>query len=135
MSQTYLSPAVRGPVAGFGIGGQVQVAHGSVAVPSTVATGQTIGFFDLPAGAKVLNAVLSTPGVGGTAPLSLGDAATSNRFVNAAAAGAAVVANSVAGGIAHTYAERTRIIGTFGTVSGSPTGGTVSATIYYTLDR
>lgn len=137
---TYTAPQRRDAPKGHGFGGNVKVAFGEVVCTAAPTTSDPLEFFELPAGARVLSAVLEADDLdtGGSPSITLniGDAGSANRFFAAstvAQTGAAASATA-ATGILHRYTDRTLITGVAAANAATGAAGNIRLAIMYTLD-
>lgn len=124
--------AVSGPVGG----GEVLVAFAEVVCSAAPSTADTLQFFYLPAGARVLSATLESTDMdtgGPTLTLNIGDAGSAARLFSAstvAQAGTASAATAVTG-LHHQYTSKTLITGTAAVNATTPAAGTVTLSVTY----
>lgn len=126
-------------VSSGGPAGNVLVAYAEVACSAAPSTADTINFFDLPAGARVLLAVLEATDMdtgGPTLTLNVGDAGSATRLFSAstvAQAGTLSTAIAVAGA-GYKYTSKTRITGVAQANATTPAAGTVYLTVFYVVE-
>lgn len=136
---TYTSNKRGASPAGHGFGGNLKFMWAQVAVDTSLDNADTLEFFELPAGATVVYALLestdidtdSTPAV----TINIGDAGSAARFFAASTvgqAGTAAVATA-ASGLFHTYSADTLITGALGTDADEAAAGTITLGIGYIL--
>lgn len=113
--------------AGHGLGGDLKCATATFTVSAALADGQVIPMLAVPAGARVVDAKVSTDGISeGT--YSLGDAADPARFMVEAASGTRLTKGDL-----HLYKKSTVLTVTAAT---APTGasGVLKLTVFYVVD-
>ena len=129
------------------LGGRVRVAHG-VYEASALASGDVIGMFRLPDGARLLQGSLAHDGLGASTTLSVGYGAHTDADGSAVAAAAAAYKAAAAS----TSAQKVDILATLALGSGSETNaddegfpvtvtmggaagtGTIELTVLYAVD-
>lgn len=137
---TYTSTNVRDKVAVSGptSAGQVLVAYAEVTCTAAPATTDTLQFFYLPAGARIVGATLEATDMdtgGPTLTLNVGDAGSATRLFSASTvAQAGTVSSAIATtGQGHQYTAKTLITGTAAANATTPAAGTVMLTVLYTV--
>jgi len=125
--------------------GRMRVAHDEISLTALLALNDEVIFMELPAGAKLYEAEISTDDLGTTGVLDVGWEASSEGGeaadqdgifaaldVNSAAVARQKMANSVAG-FQKTFTEKVRIkaVATTATTAAS---GDIKLTLYYTVD-
>lgn len=126
--------AVAGPVGG----GEVLCAFAEVVCSAAPSTSDTLQFFYLPAGARILSATLESTDMdtgGPTLTLNVGDAGSATRLFSAstvAQAGTAAAATAVTG-LHHQYTSKTLITGTAQANATTGAAGTVTLSVLYTV--
>jgi len=139
---TYSSSQVAGniPLSHHGMGGTLKCAYATVAVPSTIATTDTINFCDLPAGARVVLVAieaddLDTNGTP-TITINVGDAGSATRYFSAstvAQAGTLSTATAVAGaGFLNT--AKTRVVGVLQANPATGAAGNIYLSVLYVIE-
>lgn len=127
-------------VAGGGPAGAVLCAHASVTCGAAPSTADTINFFDLPAGARVLLAVLEASdmdtNVSPTITLNIGDSGSATRYFSASTvAQAGTLSTAIAtAGHGHKYTQVTRITGVAQANATTAAAGTVTLTVFYVVE-
>lgn len=139
---TYTSDNVksrRGIAAGGSVG-DVKVAYAEVTCGAAPSTTDTIEFFYLPAGARVLMATLEATDMdtngAPTITLNVGDSGSATRLFSAstvAQAGTASSALAVAGA-GHKYTSKTLITGVAAANATTGAAGTVYLTVLYVVE-
>lgn len=139
---TYRSASVtnREAVAGPGIARSCKVAHFTVSCDAAPATTDTIQFGYVPAGARIVLAVLEatdmdTNGVP-TLTLNVGDAGDADRLFAASTVGqAGTLSTAIAtAGNGHQYTAKTLLTGTAANNAATGAAGTLNLTVFYTID-
>lgn len=126
-------------VAGGGAYGSVLSAHATVTCTAAPSTADTLNFFDLPAGARVLLAVLEATDMdtgGPTLTLNIGDADSAARLFSASTvAQAGTLSSAIAtGGAGYKYTSKTRITGVAQANATTPAAGSVTLTVFYVVE-
>lgn len=127
-------------VAGAGPAGMVQCAFATVTCGAAPSTVDTINFFDLPAGARVLLAVLESTDMdtngAPTITLNVGDSGSATRLFSASTvAQAGTLSSAIAvAGHGHKYTAKTRITGVAQANATTGAAGTVSLTVFYVVE-
>jgi hypothetical protein len=128
------------PALSHGAAGGVKVAFASVACTAAPSTSDTLNFFDLPAGSRVLFAVLEADDMdtNGTPLLALniGDAGSAARLFSASTVGqAGTLSSAIAtAGAGVSFTSKTRITGTASTNAATGAAGSVYLTVFYTVE-
>lgn len=138
----YRSSAVtdRLAVAGPGIAASCKVAHFTVACGAAPATTDTIEFGYVPAGARIVFAVLEATdmdtNVAPALTLNVGDAGDVDRLFAASTVGqAGTLSTAIAtAGNGYQYTQQTLITGVAGVNAATGAAGTINLTIFYTVD-
>lgn len=138
---TYTSDNVRlkTGVAAGGPAGNVNCAYAEVVCGAAPATTDTLQFFYLPAGARVLSATLEATDMdtgGPTLTLNIGDAGSATRLFSAstvAQAGTAAAATAV-GGLGYKYTSKTLVTGVAQANATTPAAGSVYLTVLYVVE-
>lgn len=123
-----------------GPAGAVLCAHASVACTAAPTTADTVNFFDLPAGARVLLAVLESTdmdtNVSPSLTLNVGDSGSATRLFSAATVGQAGTLSTAitTAGHGHRYTQRTRITCVPQADAGTGAAGTVKLTVFYVVE-
>lgn len=139
---TYNSTGVtaNAPTATHGLSGNVKVAYGEVACAAAPATTDTLNFFDLPASARILFAVLESDDMdtNGTPTLTLniGDSGSAARLFSASTVGQAGTESTafVAGSVGFKTAAKTRITGVAQANAATGAAGTVRLAVAYIVE-
>lgn len=108
------------PSFAHGAAGNVKYAIASVTVPIGTAAADTVSFFDLPAGARVLSVTLSTTIAAGAAlTMNIGDAGSATRYLAATTLNnTSVTSSALSTAIGYVTTAVTRVQGVFaGTTS------------------
>jgi len=135
---TYTSNKRGASPAGHGFGGNLKFMWAQVAVDTSLVDSDTLEFFELPAGATVVYALLESTDIDTGTPavtINIGDAGSASRFFAASTvgqAGTAAVATA-ATGLFHTYSADTLITGALGTDADNAAAGTITLGIGYIL--
>ena len=128
------------PLAHHGMGGTLKTAFATVAVTSGIVTTDTINFFDLPAGARVVFAVLEADDLDSngtpTIAINVGDAGSASRYFSAsivAQAGTLSTAIAAAGaGFSNT--TKTRVTGALSANPATGVAGNIYLTMFYIIE-
>jgi hypothetical protein len=139
---SYISDNVRlkTGVAGGGSAGEVKVAFASVTCGAAPATTDTIEFFYLPAGARVLQAVLEATDmdtdVSPTLTLNIGDSGDVDRLFAASTVGQAGTASTAVAvaGAGYKYSSKTKITGVANANATAGAAGTIYLTVMYVVE-
>jgi hypothetical protein len=139
---TYNSTAVANslPANSHGLAGELKVAYGEVVCTAAPSTSDTLNFFDLPANARVVLAVLESDDMdtNGTPTLTLniGDSGSAARIFSASTVGQAGTASTalVAGAVGYKYTAKTRITGVAQANAATGAAGTVRLSVHYFVD-
>jgi hypothetical protein len=139
---TYNSPAVTNstPVASHGIAGNVKVMTATVACAASPATTDTINFFTMPKNSKVHFAALYSTDMdtNGSPALTLnvGDAGSATRLFSGSTVGQAGTLSSAVAvtGFEYQYTADTAITATAGVNAATGAAGSVTLTVFYTLE-
>lgn len=127
-------------VAGGGPAGAVLCAFATVTCDAAPATTDTINFFDLPAGARVLLAVLESSDmdtdVSPTLTLNVGDSGSAARYFSASTVGqAGTLSTAIAtAGHGNKYTQTTRITGVAQANATAGAAGTLTLTMFYVVE-
>ncbi len=125
---------------GHGFGGNVKAAFTEIEVTAALTTADTFDFFTLPAGSRVLFAMLEASdldtNVSPLLTLNVGDAGSATRYFSASTVGQAGTAATAtaATGILHKYTTATKITGTVQANAATGVAGTVRLLVLYTID-
>lgn len=139
---TYTSDNVRlkqGVSAG-GSAGSVKVAYAEVTCGAAPSTSDTIEFFYLPAGARVLHATIEATdmdtNVSPTLTINVGDSGDADRIFAASTVGQAGTASTAAAvaGAGYKYSSKTLITGTAANNAATGAAGTIYLWIMYVTD-
>jgi hypothetical protein len=127
-------------VAAGGPAGAVLSAFATVPCTAAPSTADTLNFFDLPAGARVLFAVIEATdmdtNVSPALTLNIGDSGSAARFfaaTNVAQAGTLSTAITVTGQ-GHKYTQKTRITGVAANNAATAAAGSVTLTFFYVVE-
>ena len=139
---TYSSSLVSGsaPVPSHGLYGNTKVISATVSCTAAPSTSDTLQFFTLPKNAKVHMAVLAASDMdtNGTPTLALnvGDAGSASRLFAASTVGQAGTLSSAIAttGFEYQYTADTLITGTASNNAATGAAGTVTLTVFYTLE-
>lgn len=127
-------------VAGGGVAGAVLCAHATVSCTAAPSTTDTLNFFRLPAGARVLLAVLEATdmdtNVSPSLTLNIGDSGSAARYFSASTvAQAGTLSSAIAtAGHGHKYTQRTVITGVAQANAATGAAGTVTLTMFYVVE-
>lgn len=127
-------------VAAGGPAGAVLCAFATVTCGAAPATTDTINFFDLPAGARVLLAVLESSdmdtNVSPTLTLNVGDSGSAARYFSASTVGqAGTLSTAIAtAGHGNKYTQVTRITGVAANNAATGAAGTLTLTMFYVVE-
>jgi len=139
---TYNSVKIRDKT-GIAAGGPAQVvlsAYAEVACSAAPSTADTINFFYLPAGARVLHAYLESTDMdtGGSPSLALniGDSVDPDRLFAASTVGQTGAASSAMAvtGLGYKYTAKTLITGTASTNAATGAAGTLYLSVMYVVE-
>lgn len=128
------------PTAGHGLGGDVKSVFAEVVCSSAPSTSDTLNFFYLPAGARVLMAVLEATDMdtGGSPSLTLniGDAGDPDRLFAASTVGqAGTVSSAIAAtGAGVKFTDKTLITGVAAANAATGAAGSVYLTVFYRIE-
>lgn len=127
-------------VSAGGPAGNVLVAYAEVSCTSAPSTSDTINFFDLPAGARVLSMTLESTdmdtNVSPSLTINVGDSGSATRFFSASTvgqAGTAAVASAVAG-LHYKTTAKTRIVGVAQANAATGAAGTLYLSCLYVVE-
>lgn len=136
---TYASTEISNsvPTPSHGLSDNVKVAYAAVATPATFTTTDTAQMFYLPAGARVLYAMLKSTDLdsGATITLNVGDAGSAARYFSASTVGqaATAAAMTLVGGIDFSNTAKT-LVQIVPAAGPATTAGTIELTMFYTID-
>jgi hypothetical protein len=128
------------PEASHGLANNVKVAYASVTCTAAPATTDTINFFYLPAGARVLLATLkaSDMDTNGSPALTInvGDAGSATRYFSGSTVGQAgtEAAMTLVGGHDYANTARTLVTGVAGVNAATGAAGTVELMMLYVVE-
>jgi hypothetical protein len=139
---TYNSSAVANnvPANTHGLASELKVAFASVTCTAAPSTSDTLNFFDLPAGARIVLAVLeaSDMDTNGSPALTLniGDSGSAARLFSASTVGQAGTLSSAIATTGHgaAFTTKTRITGTAAVNAATGAAGTVDLTVMYLVE-
>ncbi|MBP9755950.1 MAG: hypothetical protein KBD40_13215 [Phenylobacterium sp.] len=128
------------PVASHGLSGNTKSARFTVTCTASPATTDTINFGYLPAGARVVMAVLESTDMdtdaSPTLTLNVGDAGSANRLFAASTVGqAGTLSQALAvAGNDYLYTAKTLITGVAAANATTGAAGTLYLTVFYTVE-
>jgi hypothetical protein len=131
----------RTPIPGVGMGGgQVRMIEGTVAVPTTIAEGDTMEFFFLPPNAKVVDAYIISDDLDSGTPAfvwDLGVAGAVDTFFADTTAGqtAAVTKMTKVTGFEYTTAYKALVFGTLVTDAATAVAGDLTVRMFYLVEE
>jgi hypothetical protein len=139
---TYSSSAYTNnvPPATYGLGSNVKVAYASVSCTAAPSTSDTLNFFYLPAGARVVFAALEASDMdtngSPTLTLNIGDAGSASRLFSASTVGQAGTSSQAlaVAGQGASFSTKTLITGTAAANAATGAAGTVELTVFYVLE-
>jgi hypothetical protein len=139
---TYSSSAYTNnkPTAGHGAASSVKVAYASVSCTAAPSTSDTLNFFYLPAGARVVMAVLEASDMdtngSPTLTLNIGDSGSASRLFSASTVGQAGTSSQAlaVAGQGNLYTSKTLITGTAANNAATGAAGTVELTVFYVIE-
>jgi hypothetical protein len=132
--------AANTPLAAHGLGGNLKVAFADVNCTAAPSTSDTINFFDLPPGARVVLAVLESDDMdtNGTPLLTLnvGDAGSATRYFSASTVGqAGTLSTAIAtAGAGYSNTAKTRVTGVAQANAATGTAGHLYLTMFYVIE-
>jgi hypothetical protein len=131
--------AANQPALSHGLAGNVKVAYAEVVCSSAPSTADTLNFFTLPKGARIVNAILEATDMdtgGPTLTINIGDSGSATRLFSASTvgqAGTAAQATAVTA-FGYQYTADTVITGTAGTNATTGAAGSVYLTVLYVVE-
>jgi hypothetical protein len=139
---TYSSSAYtnNAPAKSYGVAGSVLVMTATVSCTAAPSTSDTLNFFTMPKNSRVHFAVLKADdmdtNVSPTITLNIGDSGSASRlFAASTVAQAGTLSTAIAaGGEEYQYAADTVITGTAANNAATGAAGTVTLTVFYTLE-
>ncbi len=139
---TYNSTGVAAfaPTLGHGLTGNLKIAYGEVVCAAAPATTDTLNFFDLPANARIVFAVLEADDMdtngSPTLTLNIGDSGSASRLFSASTVGQAGTASTAlaAGAIGYKTTAKTRITGVAANNAATGAAGTVRLAVAYYVE-
>lgn len=138
---TYSAPDFdKKPTPGHGLAANVKVARATVACSSAPSTSDTLNFFYLPAGARVHLAVLEATDMDTSGSpsltLNIGDSGDADRlFAASNVAQTGTLSQAIATtGADHLYTDKTLITGTAAANAATGAAGSVTLTVFYTIE-
>lgn len=118
-----------------------KIAQATVAVDTSLAAADLLRFFYLPKGATIRAAILQSTDIdtnGAPAVLiDVGDAGSATRIFSGSGVGKAGTSDTQIGvttGVGYQFTDKTLVYGTINTAGATKASGTVSLTVFYTLD-
>ena len=123
-----------------GYANKLCIAYASVSCTAAPSTSDTLNFFDLPANARVVFAVLEASDMdtngSPTLTLNIGDSGSASRLFSASTVGQAGTSSSAlaVGGQGYSYTSKTRITGTAANNAATGAAGTVELTVGYIVE-
>jgi hypothetical protein len=129
-----------GPALSHGLAGNIKVAYAEVVCAAAPSTSDTMNFFDLPAGARIVFAVLEATDMdtNGTPTLTLniGDSGDADRLFAASTVGQAgtVSSTQITTGFGTSFSSKTRITGTANNNAATGAAGSVYLTVHYIIE-
>lgn len=127
-------------VSSGGPAGNVLVAYAEVVCSSAPSTSDTVNFFDLPAGARVLLAVLESTDMdtngSPTLTINVGDSGDADRIFAASTVGQTGALSSALAvtGAAYKYTAKTRITGVANANAATGAAGSLYLTVFYVVE-
>lgn len=139
---TYNSTGVanNAPALTHGLTNNAKVAYGEVVCTAAPATTDTLNFFDLPANARILMAVLESDDMdtngSPTITLNIGDSGSATRLFSASTVAQAGTASTAlaAGAIGYKVTTKTRIVGVPQANAATGAAGTVRLAVVYVVE-
>lgn len=128
------------PAASHGLSGNVKTAYASVSCTAAPSTSDTLNFFYLPAGARVVGGWLKASDMdtngSPTLTLNIGDSGDADRLFAASTVGQAGTASNTfaATGILYQYASKTLITGVANANAATGAAGTVELCLHYVVE-
>lgn len=126
---------------GHGLAATVKVAQATVAVDTSLAANDLLRFFYLPKGASVRAAILQSTDIDTNASptvlIDVGDSGSATRIFSGSGVGKAGTSDTQIGvttGVGYQYTDKTLVYGTVNTAGSTKASGTVSLTVFYTID-
>lgn len=140
---TYSSTAYSAvnPFASHGLSGNVKVAYADVTCTAAPSTSDTINFFYLPKNARIVMAVLESTDMdtngSPTLAINVGDSGSANRLFAASTVGqAGTLSTAIAtGGQGYKTTDKTLITGVASANAATGAAGTLSLTVFYTVEE
>lgn len=127
-------------VSSGGPAGNVLVAYAEVPTTAALTTADTLNFFYLPAGTRVLFSVLESTDIDTngtpTITLNVGDAGSASRLFAASTVGQAGTAatQTAVGGLGYKYTSKTLISAVPAANAATGAAGTVGLTVFYVVE-
>lgn len=139
---TYSSSAVttNAPASSHGLAGGLKCAFAEVVCTAAPATTDTLNFFDLPPGARVVLAILEATdmdtNVTPTLALNIGDSGDADRLFAASTVGQAGTLSSAIAttGFGASFSSKIRITGAASTNAATGAAGSVYLTVFYIVE-
>lgn len=129
----------QGPLS-HGLAGELKAAYASITCTAAPSTSDTINFFYLPAGARVVLAILEASDMdtngSPTLTLNVGDAGDPDRLFAASTVGqAGTLSTAIAvTGSAYQYTSKTLITGVANANSATGAAGTIDLSVFYIVE-
>lgn len=126
--------------ASHGLSGNIKCMYAEVACTAAPSTSDTLNFFDLPAGARVLLAVLESTDMdtngSPTLTINVGDSGDPDRIFAASTVGqAGTLSTAIAvTGFGNQYTSKTRITGVANANAATGAAGTLYLTVFYVVE-
>lgn len=130
----------RTPIAGSGAAASAKVAYATVSCTAAPSTSDTLNFFYLPIGARVIHSTLMATDMdtngSPTLTLNIGDSGSAARLFSASTVGqAGTLSTAIATtGLGYQYTTETLITGTAANNAATGAAGTVTLIVTYTVD-
>lgn len=139
---TYSSPQYVNnvPALSHGLAGNVKAAYADVSCAAAPSTSDTLNFFYLPAGARIVMAVLESTDMdtngSPTLTLNIGDSGDPDRLFAASTVGQAGTLSSAIAvtGFGNAFTSRTLITGVANANAATGAAGTVSLAVFYVVE-
>lgn len=128
------------PLSHHGLGGNLKCMYATVAVTTALVTTDTINFFDLPAGARVMLAVLEADDLDSngtpTITINIGDAGSATRYFSASTVAQAGTVSSAtaATGVGYLNTAKTRVTGALQANAATAVAGNIYLAVFYLLE-
>ena len=128
------------PAAMHGMSGDLKVAYASITCTAAPSTTDTINFFYLPAGARVVLAILEASDMdtnaSPTITLNVGDSGSATRYFSASTvAQAGTLSSAIAtGGHGYSNTSKTLVTGVAQANAATGAAGTIELTMFYVVE-